>query len=162
MTIKNKRDFLIGCIFLIGAVAAIIYAQLNIGESELTVARGSMAPESYPNFILWAMMVFSLLLMGSNIRFSSDASSRSEPAQPQKITADKKIANMRAAGGIGLTALYIVLLPLVGYIASSIVMLIAFIWLFGGRNLKVSIPLSVGLSVALYFFFAKVMDILMP
>lgn len=162
MTIKNKRDFVIGSISLVAAVAAIIYAQINTGESGLTVARGSMSPTSYPNFILSALMVFSLLLMGANIRFSSDAPTKGAPAKPQKITVDKRTANLRAAGGIGLTALYIVLLPLVGYIASSIVMLIMFIWLFGGRNLRVAIPLSVGLSLALYFFFAKVMDILMP
>jgi hypothetical protein len=162
MIIKNKRDLVIGVIFLILAISSMIYAQLNTEESGLTMARGNMTPNSYPNFTLSAMAVFALLLIGANIRFGLGTASEPSQESSQPPPVDRPGVNLRAVGGIGLTALYLFLLPIIGYISSSIILLIMFILLFGGRNFKVIIPLSVGLSLTLYWFFAKVMGVLMP
>ena len=162
MNIKSKRDFLIGLVSLLLAVAAIIYGQISIQESGLTVSRGSMAPTSYPNFVLCALAVFSLLLIISTLKFKPTDTTETTRTPVKAASGDNKTARLRALAAMGLTALYIILMPLVGYVISSIVMLIAFIWLFGGRNLKIAALVSVGLSLALYWFFGSVMDVLMP
>ncbi len=162
MRLKNKRDFIIGAIFLALAVAAIGYAEYTTEESGLTVARGNMTPTSYPNFVLGAMAVFSVLLMVANVDISTRSGSPAGIASTADGADSAAPDKLQAIAGIVLTAVYIILLPIAGYILSSIVMLTVFIYLYGGRNIKVIIPLSVGLSLALYWFFADVMDILMP
>ena len=162
MNIKSKQDFLIGLVSLFLAVVALVYCQISIQESGLTVARGSMAPTSYPNFVLGALALFSLLLIVSNLKFTPPANAEKTRPPTKTASRDTKTGRLRALGAMGLTAIYIILMPLVGYVFSSIVMLIAFVWLFGGRNLKIAAILSVTLSLALYWFFSSVMSVMMP
>ena len=118
MTIKKKRDFFIGVIFLAIAMFAFSYAQLTFEDSGLTLARGNMNPNSYPNFTLVIMGLFAVLLIISNIT-RSEIEERKTPTEelvgPKINRREAKPAIIRAAGGIGLTALYIFLIPLVGY-----------------------------------------------
>lgn len=57
---------------------------------------------------------------------------------------------------------YIILTSLVGYLPASLAILPAYLWFFGARNWRVVVPLSIGLPVLLYLFFAKVMLVLLP
>lgn len=163
MTIKNRRDFYIGVVFQAVALAAIIYGAATTEESGLTLSRGSMTPTSYPNFTLVLMWVLAVLLISANLSFSGSAPEVAVAPPPTRLSESHPTwAWRRASGAICLTALYPLLMPFIGYPATNIILMIAFIRLFGGKNLKVIIPLSVGLTAALYWFFAKVMGVMMP
>ena len=108
------------------------------------------------------MGIMAMLLIAANLTFSG-GKTQAAPVTPTSVqTPEPHLAWRRALGAIGLTALYPVLMPLIGYLASNILLMAVFIRLFGGKNLKVIISLSVGLSLVLYWFFAKVMNVMMP
>jgi tripartite tricarboxylate transporter TctB family protein len=162
MTIRNKRDFYIGVVFLALSIVAMIYGMATVEDSGLAVSRGSMTPTSYPNFTLVFMGIMAMLLIAANLTFSG-GKTQAAPITPASVqTPEPHPAWRRALGAFGLTALYPVLMPLIGYLASNILLMIVFIRLFGGKSLKVIISLSVGLSLFLYWFFAKVMNVMMP
>lgn len=57
---------------------------------------------------------------------------------------------------------YIIMVPLAGYLVSTLVFLPGVLLFFGVRKRRVIIPLSIGLPLLLYWFFSRVMYVLLP
>lgn len=67
---------------------------------------------------------------------------------------------------IGCIVVYLVLFNLIGFILATTLFLLALTMYFDRRELKtrlkIAIPYSVGFSVLMYFFFAKLLGVLLP
>ena len=153
MKIQNRRDFFLGLIFAAVALALLIYSHTQLEVSGLRVVRGNLSPQSYPNFVLYALFFLALVLMGTSLSRSTENSS---------IEVTSFRTYLKAFVGIALSLIYIFLMELLGYIPASIIMLIAYIIFMGGRNYKAIIPVSIVIPVLLYYFFSKLMHVLLP
>lgn len=58
--------------------------------------------------------------------------------------------------------LYIILVPRLGYLVSSIIFLPVILVFFGTRSWVIILPLSIILPVLLYWFFSRVMFVMLP
>ena len=57
---------------------------------------------------------------------------------------------------------YVLLMYLIGYLIPSIVILAFLLWLYGENRWAVIFPLTVGISLALFYLFGRVLMLMMP
>jgi hypothetical protein len=57
---------------------------------------------------------------------------------------------------------YVLLMYLIGYLIPSIVVLGFLLWLYGENRWAVIFPLTVGISLALFYIFGRVLMLMMP
>ena len=84
------------------------------------------------------------------------------PLEQAEPLSSLKLFPARTFLTILLFVLYIAAVPLVGYLAATLVFLPAALFFFGARNWAVIIPLSIGLPLLLYWFFSRIMFVLLP
>ena len=124
----------------------------------------SLRPDFWPGFLLVLLIVFSLLLAGipiiktirSKDQIDTTKNKVSACVQPSQLEQFKPYVVM-----IGLFVYYIMVEPL-GIVVSSIIALGCLALLYGERNIKTLIPLSVFLPIGLYLFFTKIANVSLP
>lgn len=120
---------------------------------------GLIQPEFYPRLLGVAIGILSAVLIARGI------------LKPENITSEKAdmirrpikgAALIRMIGILAVTYLHVYLIPIIGYLITTICTLALLMVMLGVRKLRylVSIPLLV--PVSLFFFFEKGMRIMLP
>lgn len=151
---KFKTDALIGFI-VVGLSSLILFVLIpTIPSDILQTGRKSISPEFFPTVIAISMMAFgSILIITSYL--APSAGKESVP----KIR-KKELSRVFLVTFAGL--FYVLLMYLIGYLIPSIVVLGFLLWLYGENRWAVIFPLTVGISLALFYIFGRVLMLMMP
>lgn len=140
-----------GLAFLIFAVSMFyVGAELDLGSLMVP------GPGALPKFALAGLIVLSLVLIARNLR----ASNEEAPA----VAEEEKPGSMRRVFiAIGLIVAFIAILPSLGFLTASALLMIGLAML-GAENPWTIWPPLTGLSVAIaaYFVFVRLLDVRMP
>lgn len=154
-----KKDAWAGVI-LVGTALLVLLVLIPQGVVEpKKIKYAALSPSYYPRIV--AMVLCGL---GAVIALRSFWAGRSVNSQElQAVAPDRHPAAARRITIVfGLLLFYALAVSYLGFIVSSIVILLATFWLAGERRLQLILPLSVLLPFALYFFFLKVAAVPIP
>jgi putative tricarboxylic transport membrane protein len=152
------RDFVAGCGLLIFAVVYYL-AAAAIPSSQLsdTVGPGGM-PKSYGI----ALGVLSILLIGQSLLARRRAmTTRAAVASGEESRQDRYRA-LRALGMLAIGIAYLILLPLIGYVISLALLIIAAAWYQEGARRKWLIPTAIIGAGLFWLVFVKLLQIDQP
>ncbi len=151
-----SRDQKIG-IFLFLFSTAMYFVIIPYGVEMYRRKPTSLSPSTFPSLITFIIAFFSLLLI-----FKEYFTKEKEPIHKGETPRVSRVPLPRVIATIGLFIIYLVLAPSIGYLTTSILIMPAFFVLFGTRRKLVIAVLSIGLPALLYWFFAKVMLVMLP
>lgn len=159
---KSRSDALVGSICLL--VSLIIYFIIipRTVPSETAAIWAGHPLYQQPNIIpkIWTtIMIFSSLFLLVQSFISLDAKTKTTMEEVYK---DFKENYFSVAVLIGVIILFILLLPVIGFLFSGIIFLAISMWWFGYRSYLKTIVFSIAGSVVIYFFFVKVLNVLFP
>jgi len=142
----RRADLLIG-------LGLLVFAALYFRES-FHIVRGfasdRLGPAFFPRLLAGALATLAIDLVARAV------SGRSDPAPPPPVRA------ATLAGVIGVTALYVLVLPRVGFLLGTPPLLGAVIWLMGLRDWRGLLGTAVGATLVLYFVFGRFLHVLLP
>lgn len=123
----------------------------------------------YPNLLIIVLIFLSLLLIIGSL-FSRSPSEQKE--QKASIAGGERLEEDSFAAGaisykfllgtIGLSTLYAVLLPFIGYITTTLLFILGMVKLLGGKQWFRNIAVSVILTAMLYFLFGRILGVPLP
>ena len=142
----RRADFYIG----LGLLAfALVYFQQSF-----TILRGfasdRLGPAFFPRMLALTLAALAVTLI---VRA---AAGRSDPSRPPQIRVGRLVAVLVVL------ALYAFALPSVGFLIATPLMLGAVIWFLGLRAWPSLATAAVGVTVVLWFVFARLLHVLLP
>lgn len=155
MRIANPKDLAFGVVLLL-ASAFLFNETFHFRK----VAYFSIGPTAFPRVLLGSLLLLSSCLIFQSLDFRGKAKAeRKDRAAP-----DKKSLFMQV-GFIGLIFVYVGLMNVLGYLASSVLFMVVGMLLLGNRNIK-SLALYAGISAAvallLQFVFQNLLHLFLP
>lgn len=142
----RRADFFIGLGLL--AVALVYFQQ------SFTILRGfasdRLGPAFFPRMLALTLAALALTLIVRAV------TGRSDPSRPPEI----RVGVFAAV--VGLLVVYAFVLPAVGFLLATPVLLGAVIWLLGLRRWGAVLGTAVGATAVLYFAFARALHVLLP
>lgn len=153
-----SRDFYAGCGLLIFSVVYYL-AAAAIPTSQLsdTVGPGGM-PKSYGI----ALGVLSILLLGQSLLAQRRAVTvRADTAAREKARQDRYRA-LRALGMLAIGVAYLVLLPIIGYVVSLALLILAAAWYQEGSRRRWLIPTAIVGAGLFWLLFVELLQIDQP
>ncbi len=159
---QGKKDVLLGVILVFGFSIVVLVLIPVAVEVPRSIKIAATAPDYWPKLVSSAIALLGVAVLTQGIlKIKSarlqPATDGSDEGGPQGKSAFFKTT----AAVLGLLAYYWLVVPL-GIVAASMLALPGFAVIYGERRIKVLIPLSLLLPVALYFFFTKIANIPMP
>ena len=147
-----KADVVISVIvFVISA-----YLYFEIKKIDSGDVYGELGPAYWPKFILVSLMVLSVGLAAISV---AGVLKGSIPGvQPFHFT----VANARFIAAAALIASYLILLPYVGFLISTPLQMIAFMYLLGERQKVWIFSLPFALTLGIVLLFTKAMYVPLP
>lgn len=141
----KDRDSLSGFIVLIFSIAGYFYSEFKISSE----AKVGVAPDFYPKLLFIVIGICAVITLFGSIKRESK---RTMPKfnWPAVITV------------IALLIGYAYLLQLTGFIISSIIFMVAFMFVLGERKPLNMILIPVITSLLIYFLFSKAFMIMLP
>lgn len=151
---KFRIDALIGFIVIVLSSLILFVLIPTIPQDILQTGRKSISPEFFPGVIAIAMMVFgSILIITSYLTPSVGKES------VRKI-GKKELLRVFLVTLIGLS--YVILIYLISYLIPTILVLAFLLWFYGENRWTVIFPLTVGISLAMFYLFGRVLMLMMP
>lgn len=139
----KKTEFIEAVIWLVLSVFVIIYgAGLHSGENL------ALSPALFPVITGGFMLVLSLTLMAN--------ACKSETAKPLEVEWVKIIFVTL------LTIIYIALMPMLGFVAATMLYLCLMIYLMGEKDLPKLSAVAVGTSGLVYYIFGVLLNVRLP
>jgi putative tricarboxylic transport membrane protein len=149
------RDVIVGLCLLALAVAYWLGADA-IPRSRLA---GGVGADGLPKGLAYALGFLSLLLIARSLAMWRAA--EAERPGPQE-RAEERRRHLRAIGMFGLGALYLLLLPWLGYMLSVILLVGAVAWYNGKAPSPTMFAVAVGTGVLFYLLFVRFLGIAQP
>jgi len=142
----RRADFYIG----LGLLAfALVYYQQSF-----SIVRGfasdRLGPAFFPRMLALALAALSLALIGRAL------AGRSDPSRPPEMRLGVFAAVM------GLLVVYAAVMPVVGFLIATPVLLAAVIRLLGLRQWAAVLGTAVGVTAVLYVVFGRALHVLLP
>jgi hypothetical protein len=124
---------------------------------ELYQESTGLNPASIPRLLTFVLAFLSLqLILNKYLVKKKDLVEEKESLRKGKVLPPRVIIT------VGLFITYLILTPLIGYLSASILMLATFLVFFGMRKKLTVAILSGVFPLLLYWFFAKVMLVMLP
>lgn len=155
----NFANIVCGAVVLIFGLVFYFYA-VPYHISESFSALSSIGPKTFPSAFSFALMVLGVALLyksHKNYQVVQKLKKEGTPVKDEVITFSG-IALIIAVIGIVYTAL----LETGGYIIINTITMVGFYYMFGGKSWWKGILLGVGVSLALWLFFAVYLDLAIP
>ena len=155
---KNKKllsPTRLEALFILGAVAAYIWEGLKIPA--YYSLPGVPGPTVFPFILGTAMAAAALWLMILPGQPAEEKKESSETGGRPRLRENWRFYLMWA-----LLIAYLLLLPRLGFIICSAVLLAAFFFLLGERRRYLGVSIAVVFSLGIYFLFAKLLQINLP
>ena len=154
MTIRNKNDFYLSVILI--CFSALLYRETANIDISIIYALGS---QFFPRTILIFMGIMSVLLFIRSIDFKRQHNGESSKSQAWVKE------NFLQVGVVGMLFAYLIALPRLGYVPSTIGFVFLTIFILGPKTKKdIAIYLAIALFVAflLEYIFASVLKLFLP
>ena len=139
-------------------VASVILILFCTGYAYLTANLATRAIENttQPSFFPWviAVCLFSLslaLFIQSNIKSF-------KPPTPRKLD----VPFIRSILALGLSVIYLILLPRLGFIVANIMLFMGLMYLYGERQIIKLSVLSFAVSIIIFYIFREIFQIRLP
>ena len=142
--------------FILLFISIVLYFMIIPWQIPSVDAKGLLMSSSFfPKIGTGLLASFSVLLILNDIlRVKTDIG-------PQKIKPEF-MQRLNLFAGIFLCFAYTFLMNPMGFIISTLLLLISLMYLMGQRNLKFILPLAAGFTVLIYYVFAKILQIPLP
>ena len=147
-----KSDVIISVIVFAGALY-LFFETKTFGSLDVF---GGLGPEYWPQFVLVSLMALCVGLAVSTIRTALKVNVVKTPKI--KFSAD----NVRFVAAVALIASYLGLLPVVGFLVLTPVMMIAFMVLLGERSKTWILSIPFVLTLGIVLVFTKIMYVPLP
>jgi len=151
---KFKIDALIGFIVIVLSSLILFVLIPTIPHDVLQTGRKSISPEFFPTVIAIAMMGFGFILIITS--YLAPSAGKESVLKIGK----KELLRVFLVTFTGL--FYVILIYLISYLIPTIVVLAFLLWLYGENRWAVIFPLTVGISLALFYLFGRVLMLMMP
>ena len=154
MTIKKPADLATAAVLLIG-VAFVYRESLSIDTTNIY----ALGPLFFPKILMFSLAFLSILLGVKSIDFSSKA------AREKSETTIAVGALFMQAVFVGLIILYLLVMPVLGYIASTVIFLLAEMLFLGKRTIKdaaLCLVAACATTGLLYYVFAHLLYLFLP
>ena len=150
----NKSLYAGLLMLVLGVVFLLVLIPQGIVEPK-KVKYAALSPSYYPRFVAIALIALGLAVSVRSLlpRRVGDAAIE-QTAHPNAI--------VRTVIVFGILAIYATVIPYLGFIVASTLVLITMLWLAGERRWYCLLPIAVLLPVLLYFFFLKVANVPIP
>lgn len=155
------RNIILGVLTLALGVAYLVEAR-GLPRSALSDAVGA---SGFPVLIAWSLIVIAIFMLGQSalqMYLSRRKLAVDDAEEARGIWADARTVTLRAAGLVAIMAAFLSLLPIIGYMASLVVMLGAVAAYQGRRNGPEVAAVAVGGALTLWVLFVWVLDISLP
>ncbi len=164
-------------VVLIGLAGFVVYETMNISAQYSQRASGMVY---YPLLLSALFAAASLLLLVKSLvrpRGASEAEGEGGPGSGAEAESNRELGGDTAREpavrtfaarvlpvllGIAILATYVLALAILGFVASTPVMLVALLLAYGVRNWKVIASLSVGTTAVIYLIFYYILAIQLP
>jgi len=148
--------------YVIGlAVAAALFFYL--GHIDYTPRPGHLGPDTWPRAALVLMAAACFYeIVRAGLRGSPAAESADEVDANGQVSSEGPRSALLLAGGMVLVAVYAVLLPITGFVATSFVFLAAFIYLGGYRKHVVIWAFSSVMTILMAILFLRIAYVSLP
>ena len=147
-----KADVVISTITFFGA----LYLLLETRTFGSLDAYGKLGPDYWPKFVLVTIMALSLGVVVNTLKGVSKGTIEAS----KKIRFDK--GTLRFCLAFSLIAGYLILLPYVGFLVLTPIMMISFMILLGEKSKTILCTLPIVLTVGVVLLFTKVMYVPLP
>lgn len=138
----KTRDRFVGATLLLVA-AVVMVASWRLPE---TAAADAMGPKAYPMALAAVLAVLSLALMRGGGKGAGAA-----------LTRDMVVFGFLPI--LAMLTLYVLLVPVLGFVICTVALLLACFRLKGERNWKVNVAVAVGSSLAIWALFAWLLNV---
>ena len=149
-----RADIIAGALLCVFGVAVYFAAPLTVGEYNEV----GLTPSSFPSTLSAIIALLSAVLCWNGWRNRADANADKNADKEE----DEATSTRHICAAIVVMALYIVGMPLLGYLFATGVALFALSVIFGNRRWLGLFIVAAVTPPALYFFFQEVMIILLP
>ena len=147
-----KADVVISVIVFVISV----YLYFEIKKVDSGDVYGELGPAYWPKFILVSLMVLSVGMAAISV--AGVLKGTIAGVKPFHFT----VANARFLAATGLIASYLILLPYVGFLISTPLQMIAFMYLLGERQKFWIFSLPFALTLGIVLLFTKAMYVPLP
>jgi hypothetical protein len=150
----NRRAALGGLAFLVFAVSMFYFgAELDLGSLMVP------GPGALPKVALAGLVVLSLVLIARSLSGSDEP----EPAAAAETAHEEPGSMSRVLVAIGLIAVFIAILPSLGFLIASTVLMVGLAMLGAEKPWTIGPPLAgVSVTIVAYFVFVRLLDVRMP
>ena len=149
-----KGDLVFSILIFIGSL---FLFWVTFGFDEGTALQGAqMGPSFWPRFLLGTILLMSAIVSVGTIRRMG----REKAWGEQFMSLDR--GKVRFFTAIGLSIAYFLLLPVIGFIASTPPFMIAFMLLLGEKSKGWILGVAVGMTAIIVILFTKAMYVPLP
>ena len=142
---------------LLAGIFGVCLGGLWLYHSMQIPARRSFDINFFPNIFSAGLIISSLYVIISAWKRTSEE--EVGQVKPRESTLHDYI---RVASVVLFTVLYVILMPRIGYLISTIVFLISLLTVFGNHKPVPVICVGVGFPVILYLVFSKILSVFLP
>ena len=151
---KFKIDALIGFIVIVLSSLILFVLIPTISHDILQTGRRSVSPKFFPTVITIAMMAFGFIL--------TIASYLAPSVGKESVLKIGKKELLRVFLVTFTGLFYVLLMYYLGYLIPNILILGFLLWFYGENRWAVIIPLTVGISLTMFYLFGRVLMLMMP
>ncbi len=148
----NKAVFVEGILFLVISLVGMVEGYRLMTHKDPYLVYGAIVPGVYVLLISIALMIVSMVHVLAHYR---------EPPDVKKVTANKRLI-MRMIGMVVVFAIYIILIPIVGYLIATLVFFVLEFRLAGIKSWLVCLAIGLVVTVSCYFIFVKYCEVIFP
>jgi len=147
--LKKKKPF---SELVIGLACIALGAVVFIAAGSLQQVRLGIGPGGFPKFIAVVLMLLGV---------AQTAMALSAGVQAPKFDVEKKAASLFIAAVV-VTAVYVALLPTIGFILLTPILMVIMMYLFGERHFGKMAVIAVITTVVVWLLFTEVFMIFLP
>lgn len=136
------RDRIVGAVLLLVA-AAVVVAAWRLPD---TAAADAMGPKAYPMALALVLALLALALMRGGGKGAGAT-----------LTRDMVLFGFLPI--VAMLAVYVLLVPVLGFVICTVALLLACFRLKGERNAKVNVAVALGSSLAIWALFAWLLNV---
>lgn len=144
LRISHTDKLASGLVFVL--TAAVFYLTMDF-----PAGYGATGPAFFPRMIVGLMSVFALAQLVKAFR--------SDEARSQEVSWH----TVKTVGiALAIIVAYVLLMPYLGFLAGTVAFLLASMWFSGVREPQKAVPVSIAVSIALFYIFVQFLRVPLP
>ena len=138
---------------ILGVFSLLLYFVI-IPAEVVDVHKFGLSPRFLPETVSLFLLFLACSLFVSGYRKKGQENQKIYTVNPQELKLIGK--------SLALFVLYVIAFDLFGYMIPTIIALSIFMYMYGQRKIKLLATISIGLPIAIYLFFTKALQMVLP